>query len=49
MPIKQESIKEKAWEYDAKAYHEHLKLASAQFKQHRFREAFRAQCRAMAA
>ena len=42
-----DSMKEKEWDYDAKAYQEHLKLASSQFKQQRFREAFRAQCRAM--
>jgi PPM family protein phosphatase len=40
-------IKEKQWVYDAHGYHEKLKLAAAHFKQQRFREAFREQCRAM--
>ncbi len=43
----EDSIKEKNWEYDARGYHEQLKLAAAHFKQQRFREAFREQCRAM--
>jgi PPM family protein phosphatase len=43
----EDSIKEKNWEYDARGYHEHLRLAAAHFKQQRFREAFREQCRAM--
>ena len=43
----EDDIKEKQWEYDAKAYQEKLKLAAAHFKQNRNREAFREQCRAM--
>ena len=43
----EDSIKDKKWEYDAKAYQEKLKLAAAHFKQQRFPEAFREQCRAM--
>jgi serine/threonine protein phosphatase PrpC len=43
----EDSIKEKAWEYDAKAYHDRLKQATQHFKQQHFREAFREQCRAM--
>lgn len=43
----QDGIKEKEWQYDAKTYQERLKPAAAHFKQQRFREAFREQCRAM--
>lgn len=43
----EDNIKEKNWEYNARGYHEHVKLAAAHFKQHRLREAFREQCRAM--
>ena len=43
----EDSIKEKNWEYDARGYQEHVRLAAAHFKQQRFREAFREQCRAM--
>jgi hypothetical protein len=43
----EDSIKEKSWEYDARSYQAHLKLAAAHFKQNRMRDAFREQCRAM--
>jgi PPM family protein phosphatase len=43
----EDSIKEKNWEYDARGYQEHVKLAAAHFKQNRLRDAFREQCRAM--
>ncbi|HZZ82546.1 MAG TPA: protein phosphatase 2C domain-containing protein [Gemmataceae bacterium] len=43
----EDSIKEKNWEYDARSYQAHLKLAAAHFKQNRLRDAFREQCRAM--
>lgn len=43
----EEGIKEKSWEYDARAYEEKLKQAQALLKQNRFRDAFREQCRAM--
>ncbi len=41
------SIMEKRWEYDAKRYQERLKQAAQHFQQHRLRDAFREQCRAM--
>ena len=41
------SIREKNWEYDGKAYQEHARQAALLFKQHRLKEAFREQCRAM--
>jgi protein phosphatase len=43
----EDTMKEKNWEYDARGYHEKLKLAAAHFKYQRLREAFREQCRAM--
>lgn len=43
----EDSIKEKNWEYNARGYQEHVKLAAAHFKQQRLRDAFREQCRAM--
>ena len=43
----EDTIKEKQWEYDAKAYQDRLKQATQYFKQQHFREAFREQCRAM--
>lgn len=43
----EESIKEKQWTYDAKAYQEKQKSAAGHFKHQRWREACREQCRAM--
>lgn len=43
----EQNIKDKHWEYQAKAYQDHHKQAAHHAKQHRYREAFRAQCRAM--
>ncbi|MBI1831532.1 MAG: serine/threonine-protein phosphatase [Planctomycetes bacterium] len=43
----EQTIKEKNWEYDMKAYQEHNKQAAQHFQHHRFRDAFRDQCRAM--
>ena len=43
----EDNIKEKGWEYDGKAYQERLKQAVQHAKYERFRDAFRAQCRAM--
>ena len=43
----EESIKDKQWVYDVRAYQERLKQAAQHFQHHRFRDAFRAQCRAM--
>ena len=43
----EDTIKEKQWEYEVKAYQERLKGAAVHFNQQRFREAFREQCRAM--
>lgn len=41
------NIIEKNWQYDAKAYQDQLKQATQHFQHQRYREAFRAQCRAM--
>ena len=43
----EDGIKEKSWEYDARAYDEKLKSAQALAKQNRYRDAFREQCRSM--
>ncbi|MBI2806756.1 MAG: protein phosphatase 2C domain-containing protein [Planctomycetes bacterium] len=43
----EESIRGKAWDYDVKTYQERMKQAAQLFKQGSFRDAFRAQCRAM--
>jgi protein phosphatase len=43
----EKTIQEKLWQYDVKAYQEHLKQATNHFHHLRLREAFREQCRAM--
>jgi hypothetical protein len=43
----EDTIVEKAWEYDEKAYQDLVKQAVQHFKHRRFRDAFREQCRAM--
>jgi serine/threonine protein phosphatase PrpC len=43
----EDGIKEKSWEYDARTYEEKIKSAQNLFRQNRFSDAFREQCRAM--
>ncbi len=43
----EENIKDKSWQYDARAYQEHLRQGASYAKQQRPWDAFRAQCRAM--
>jgi hypothetical protein len=41
------NIKEKEWEYDESAFQQRAREATGLFQQQQFRDAFRAQCRAM--